>query len=126
MRGLQAWLDGYRRAWLSNDPADVGALFADDAVYSVDPFREPWRGRDEIVERWTSDPEQQDDVRIHMTPLAVNGDSGLAHWSASYVRRSGRAARIRMDGVLLLEFAGDRRCRVHREWYARREEAIDG
>jgi hypothetical protein len=26
-RGVQAWIDGYVRAWNSNDPADIRALF---------------------------------------------------------------------------------------------------
>jgi uncharacterized protein (TIGR02246 family) len=124
--GLRSWLDGYERAWLSNDPDRVAALFTEDAVYAVNPFREPWRGREEIVERWTADPQQQEDVQIRLKPLAVNGDIGVAHWRASYVQRSWPAARIEMDGILLLEFADDGRCRLHREWYARREAPLDG
>ena len=30
---LEAWLEGYIRAWGSNEPDEIGALFADDARY---------------------------------------------------------------------------------------------
>jgi ribonuclease HI len=49
---IHAWLDGYRQAWTSNDPADIGRLFADDAVYRPTPFSEAVRGRDAIVADW--------------------------------------------------------------------------
>ena len=53
--GLRTWLDAYGRAARSNDPADVSALFSEDAVYRVGPFAEPWTGRVRIVEEWTAD-----------------------------------------------------------------------
>jgi hypothetical protein len=31
-RRLRAWVDAYLRAWSSNDPAAIGALFAPDAT----------------------------------------------------------------------------------------------
>jgi ketosteroid isomerase-like protein len=49
---LDQWIAAYERAWSSNDPDEIGALFADDAVYYTAPFREPWRGRAEIVAGW--------------------------------------------------------------------------
>jgi SnoaL-like protein len=52
--GFEDWLGRYFDAWVSNDPADVASLFTEDAIYRVGPFREPWVGRDQIVDRWTS------------------------------------------------------------------------
>ena len=42
---VRAWVDGYVRAWNSNDPAAIGALFTEDAAYHTEPYGEPWRGR---------------------------------------------------------------------------------
>ena len=30
---IAAWVDSYRRAWESNDPADIRAVFTEDALY---------------------------------------------------------------------------------------------
>lgn len=49
---VERWIAGYRRAWESNDPEEIGALFTEDAAYYTAPFREPARGRDQIVARW--------------------------------------------------------------------------
>jgi hypothetical protein len=72
--GFEDWLRGYFDAWVSNDPVDVGALFTEDAIYWVGPFREPWVGRDQIVDRWTSG--QQEDVRAAFDVIAVEGRRG--------------------------------------------------
>ena len=57
MRGMdldafRGWLQCYFDAWASNDPVEVSALFAEDAVYSYGPFREETHGRDAIVRSW--------------------------------------------------------------------------
>ncbi|WP_411720879.1 nuclear transport factor 2 family protein [Mycetocola sp.] len=46
------WMQAYERAWESNEPADIRALFTDDASYYTEPWIEPWRGVDAIVEGW--------------------------------------------------------------------------
>ncbi|TPW73056.1 nuclear transport factor 2 family protein [Schumannella sp. 10F1B-5-1] len=49
---IDTWMRGYEKAWASNDADDIGALFAADAEYRVEPWTEPWRGRDAIVREW--------------------------------------------------------------------------
>jgi hypothetical protein len=68
---FQEWLEPCFRAWHSNDPDEVTALFSEDAVYSFGPFQTPSVGRREIVESWTSDPEQQTEIQYACTPLAI-------------------------------------------------------
>jgi SnoaL-like protein len=115
--GFRDWLERYFDAWASSDPTDVSALFAPDAEYHTGPFAEPWRGRDTIVERWTS--EVQMDVRASFEPLAVRDDLGVAHWN---VRSRTVAGSLReWDGILAITFDAEGRCREHREWYAVRD-----
>jgi ketosteroid isomerase-like protein len=52
------WVARYERAWQSNDPAHIGALFTDDATYQVTPMADAWRGREAIVKGWL---DRQDD-----------------------------------------------------------------
>ncbi len=111
------WLDRYFAAWVSNDPTDVAGLFTRDAVYAIGPFAEEWRGRDEIVRRWTSG--QQEDVDARYEILATIGDRGMAHWNVT-ARGPGQPAWDEWDGILLITFATDGRCRDHREWLVHR------
>lgn len=115
---MRTWLDGYFAAWASNDPSEVAALFTEDALYAVSPFRPPWEGRDRIVREWTS--ETQEDLDHASEIVTVDGDLAVAHWRVR-ARFGGAAQRTEMDGLLLLRFTPDGRCREHREWYVTRE-----
>ena len=57
---IDAWMDGYLRAWHSNAPGDIRALFTENAEYRTEPWAEPWRGVDAIVTGWLErqDPPQ--------------------------------------------------------------------
>jgi len=112
------WLGAYFVAWVSNDPGDVAALFTEDATYAVGPFADVWEGRDEIVRWWTS--VAQDDVEYAYEVLAAEGETGIAHWNVK-ARSEGEPHRVEWDGILLITFTPDGRCRDHREWLVRRE-----
>jgi uncharacterized protein (TIGR02246 family) len=116
--GFEDWLRRYFEAWVSNDPRDVAGLFAEDALYWVGPFREPWVGREQIVARWTS--ARQEDVRTAFDVVAVEGDIGVAHWNVSARTEDGER-RQEWDGILTIAFNPDGRCREHREWFSQRD-----
>jgi hypothetical protein len=40
-RRVHAWIDSYIQAWNSNDPADIRALFTQDAAYHTEPYGPP-------------------------------------------------------------------------------------
>jgi len=115
--GVEAWMEGYRRAWVANDPDQVEALFTPDAVYAHDAFQPPWNGRDEIIRRWTAGISQ--DVEMDARVWAVDGDLALVHWDVT-TRNHGDPVAVEYDGVIVLRFDGDR-CRDLREWFFRRE-----
>jgi len=46
---VSTWIDGYRRAWDSNAPDDIRALFTENAEYRTAPFVDPRVGQDAIV-----------------------------------------------------------------------------
>ena len=118
--GFEDWLRPYFDAWVSNDPVDVGALFTEDAIYWVGPFWEPWVGRAQIVDRWTSGA--QEDVRATFDVIAIEDETGVAHWNV--VARTGDDRdQTEWDGILTIAFASDGRCWEHREWFSQRNYA---
>src|SRR5215211_3378691 len=77
MRGMdldafRGWLQRYFDAWASNDPVEVSALFAEDAVYSYGPFREETHGREAIVRAWVEGGVPTE-LRTDVEPIAVAG-----------------------------------------------------
>jgi hypothetical protein len=49
---VTAWINDYVHAWQTNEPADIAALFAENAEYHESPFDTEWIGRDDIIEGW--------------------------------------------------------------------------
>ncbi len=117
---LEGWLDAYGRAWESRDPDAIAELFAEDALYLETPFEAPMRGRAAVVEYWQGVRRTQEDVHFRREILAIAGETGIAHWWASFVRvPSGK--RIHLDGVAAVTLDPSGRCRLFREWWHRRE-----
>src|SRR5260370_18881957 len=88
---VQHWLDAYVQAWLSYDPAEIGALFSEDAVCYYHPYDEPVRGRAEIVASWVEPPRRDPDGMYggRYEPLAIEGDLAVAHGRSQYYEPDG-------------------------------------
>lgn len=122
---LNDWLERYFHAWVSNEPDEVSALFAEEAVYYYGPFREPGLGREAIVRNWISNPEQQTDVTCEYEALATNSERGIAHWRVTFKPAALAQERVQLDGILVLRFNDRLECVEHREWYASQETPDD-
>jgi hypothetical protein len=113
---LTEWLDAYFEAWRSNDRAEVAALFAADAVFSYGAFREPARGREQIVANWVADgPPLTVDHRYEI--LGVEGDRGIVHWNLRQKAYYFHEPTLEMDGILVLRFDDEGQCVEHLQWF---------
>ena len=112
---LAAWIDAYQRAWLSNDPGDIGALFTDDAEYFTAPSREPWRGREAIVDGWREIADQPGDFTFVWQTLVDTTDLGVITGRTVYTNGDD------YDNLWVIRFGDDGRCTEFTEWYMRRE-----
>ena len=54
VEGVTNWINGYVRAWETNDRDDIAKLFTEDAEYHESPFDTEWIGSEEIIEGWRS------------------------------------------------------------------------
>jgi nuclear transport factor 2 (NTF2) superfamily protein len=116
LEDVQRWIDGYVRAWHSNDPADVEALFADNAMYYTHPSRDPWRGRDEIIREWTGNPDPENSWRSHYRAIAATGRTGVVRGHTSYLKDDGSIDR-EYANVYLIEFDPDGRASEFVEFF---------
>jgi uncharacterized protein (TIGR02246 family) len=116
----EAWLTRYGQAWMQADPELAAVLFTDDCRYFETPYSEPAVGRAGVRRYWQAVPDGQRDVRFDYRVLAVDGETVIAHWTASFVRAA-TGVRVALDGVFLLEFAAGALCRTLREWWHRSE-----
>jgi hypothetical protein len=117
---LTAWLDSYGAAWEMRDPERAAALFTENATYHEMPFDEPKMGRKGIREYWAGVTADQRDVQFDSQVLAVQGSTGVAHWSAKF-KSASTGATLELDGVFVLEFDANGLCTSLREWWHLRQ-----
>jgi SnoaL-like domain len=124
---VEEWAERYGRAWEEADEDAIAALFTDDASYRSAPFREPFRGEDEIRAYWRQGAGTQEDVRVLMGRPFVDGKRAAIEWWATF--RDADQGEITLPGCLLLRFEPDGRCSDLREywnWQPGRREPHDG
>ncbi len=112
------WVEGYRKAWLSNDPDEVRALFTEDAVYKFDPSDpEPLVGADAIVQHWVEHPDTPGETEFewHELPDGL----GVVQGVTTYDDGKRRAV---YDNLFVLDLAEDGRAREFTEWYMLRKD----
>lgn len=85
---VTAWVDNYRKAWESNDPADIGDLFAEDAAYFTEPFAKPWLGRDKIVAKWLKHKDDPGTTTFEWHPLLVTEDLAIIEATTTYPKET--------------------------------------
>ena len=104
------------KAWDSNDPADIGALFTPDARYFTEPHAAPWTGHDEIVKEWLDRKDAPGDHTFRWEILATDGDLGFVRGWTNYTahdppREYGNLWVVRLEG--------DGRASEYTEWWVR-------
>ena len=101
---------------MARDAAAAGALFTADATYHEMPFDPVKQGRAAIQDYWKTVTADQRDIQFESKVIAVNGNTGVAHWKATFKAQS-TGATIALDGVFVLEFAASGQCKSLREWW---------
>ena len=125
MSALASWLDAYGEAWESRDGDAAAKIFSADATYQVTPYEDPHVGQDGVRNYWAGVTENQRNVQFEYQTLSVTGNTGIAHWSANFdVAPDG--PHIELNGIFVLEFDADGRCRRLREWWHIQTDAEEG
>ncbi|NUU06547.1 nuclear transport factor 2 family protein [Leifsonia sp. C5G2] len=109
------WIDLYRRAWESNEPDDIRALFTEDASYRTEPFAEPWDGHEEIVEGWLDAQDDPGAATFEWRLLGQDGPVWFVEGVTDY--RDGPI----YSNLWIVRLADDGRAEEFTEWWMEQE-----
>lgn len=113
---VAAWVEGYRKAWDSNAPDDIRAIFTADAVYSGRPHDErSWHGADAIVDGWIAHADGPGSYEFEWHEVAIDGNTAVVQAAVAY--DSGTT----WDDLWVIVFAPDGRASEFTEWPIERE-----
>ena len=117
---LTTWIENYRRAWESNDPADITALFSEDGEYRTEPYSDPWRGHEEIVEGWLEAKDEPGDAAFEWAALVSTPELGIVEGTTEY-----EATGTTYSNLWVIRFAPDGRATSFTEWWMDQSDADD-
>ena len=118
-----AWLERFAQGWERRDTDELVDLFTADGAFWETPFGPPEVGSEAMRRGWDELWPYQGDRRMRAEVLAVDRDTALARWWATYTRLPESVHR-ELDGILLLRFADDGRCRELIEWRHARDDGV--
>ncbi|MPZ96326.1 MAG: hypothetical protein GEU96_15780 [Propionibacteriales bacterium] len=110
--GVVRWVEAYRRAWTSNDPVEIGALYSEDAQYYMRPYREPVIGRDAIVADWLERRDDPGDTTFRFEVVSACGPVGVVKGATSYL-----AEGLDLVNLWVLRFDAEGRATEFTEWW---------
>jgi uncharacterized protein (TIGR02246 family) len=115
---VERWIDGYIKAWRSNDPTEIGALFTDDARYYTAPHREPWTGRQGIVEGWIDRKDEPGEWKFEYEIEAIADDVAFVRGRTDYPRDDPSV----YSNLWVIRLDEDGRCSEFTEWWMEAQE----
>ena len=113
---VEAWLAKYEAAWEQRSPEQAAQLFTENATYQEMPFQDPFKGRAGIRKYWTDVTADQRSIEFKSDVIAVQGNVGVAHWSAS-LNTASTGDKVQLDGVFVLTFDRSGLVSSLREWW---------
>lgn len=113
---LQRFIDGYVRAWRSNSPDDIRAIFTDDAEYRYEPYSEPLLGRDAIASSWIERQDEAGTWSFDWTLVAVDADVAVVEGRTVYEGEK------TYRNLWVIRLSDDGRASSFTEWYMAEED----
>lgn len=120
---VERWIADYRRAWASDAPDDIAALFTEDVTYSPYPWpREDnaWRGRDLVIRKWTERGDSGAGWRFDHEILAVDDDTAVIEGWTYYDPTDETPYEDAYANIWVVRFAPDGRARSFAEYWVQR------
>lgn len=118
-RTLDAWIQGYVKAWETNDPEDIGRLFTADALYFTSPHEEPWRGREGIAAAWIARKDEPGAWTFSYEIVAIADDLGFVKGRTDYAATADGPAET-YDNLWVIRLTPEGTCREYAEWWMQR------
>ncbi len=103
-------MSAYRRAWESNAPDDIAALFTEDAKYFDEPFTDPHVGRDAIVTSWLERQDAPGSTTFTWSPVVVTPDVAIVQGETVY-------STVTFSNLWVIRLAADGRATEFTEWW---------
>jgi hypothetical protein len=113
---IENWIEKYLTACNSNDPQDIGQMFADDAAYYTGPFDEPWNGQEGIIQGWLERKDEPGSFHFRYQILATSEDTAVVRGWTEYFEPDRE-----YSNIWVIKLNDRRQCTEFTEWWMQRK-----
>jgi ketosteroid isomerase-like protein len=114
---LEEWVQAYLKAWASDDPADIAALFTEEARYFTEPYAKPWVGRGKIVAEWIARGDSGTEWSFEHKIVAECEDAGVVRGVTRYGPEAPGEMGKTYHNLWLVRLDPEGRAREFTEWW---------
>ncbi len=115
---IDRWLERYRAAWLSDEPAQIAALFTDDVRYFTAPYLEPLIGTAAVTTFWLAQGESLLPWTFEYEIVAREGDLHVVRAVTRYPEgMTEEPEPVVFHNLWLVTLTGDGRAREFVEYF---------
>lgn len=109
------WLNRLKNAWETKNPKAAVSLCAEEFIWYETPFEKPITTREELLKEWES-VLNHENISVTYEILSINGNEGIAHWSASFTRLPSKEV-ANLDGIYKVSLDEKGECTEFHQWY---------
>ncbi len=115
---IETWMRGYLKAWESDSPEEIAALFTEDARYYTEPYAEPWEGRETIVREWIERGDSGSEWSFGYDVVAEDGDTAVIRGVTRYEPETAEETEGKTyHNIWIVRLASDGRASEFTEWW---------
>jgi ketosteroid isomerase-like protein len=108
---VRDWVAAYVKAWTTGDPADIEAIYAEDAASYEWPYDTAWVGRAAVIDGWqVRAPWQEGGWTFDWQPLMITGDTFAIKGTGVYQKLG------TFENLWVVTLGADGKCVVFRMW----------
>jgi hypothetical protein len=111
---VDEWLGKLKRAWEAGDVDGALALFDGTDYYYERPFHAGTTSEER--RRYWQDIVGLHDIRFNYQIISVSDNTATVMWD-NWFRETSGGEESHLNGVFVIEFDDDGRCRVFRQWW---------
>ena len=112
---VSQWVEEYKKAWASNTPGDIAALFSAEADYYTNPFAKPIHGAQAILKWWSNHADSPGDYTFKYKVLGTGPDCGIVRGWVNYVHEGNE-----YSNIWLIRLNDKGQCTEFTEWFVPR------
>ncbi len=110
-------MTNYGKSWESLNPETILNIFTEDATYQETPFKEPFRGHEEIKKYWIEVViAKEKHVKFRLGKLFVYNNFGLAEWSSEFIRND-NGEMEELKGIIIAEVVNGKIKNLREYWH---------